>query len=152
MADQYRHHSLQPTLLVNEAFIRLIQSPDIDWQDRQHFYTLAARMMRRIIIDYFRGRDAQKRPPRSLEVPLEGAVVFDDSRREESLDVLDEALEQLNKFDPRAASVVELRYFGGMSITEIASLLNVAERTVRRDWLVAQAWLKRYFDLPASES
>lgn len=135
--------SLQPTLLVNEAFVRLLRGDRIEWQDRQHFYLLCGRMMRRIVVDYFRERNAQKRPQRLLRTPVEDAVVMTEERRDEVL-VVDEALTKLEQFDPRAARVVELRYFLGLSEGEIAELLNLGMRTVRRDWAAAQAWLKKF--------
>ncbi len=143
IAHENQRHSLQPTLLVNEAFLRLIRGEPIEWQDRKHFFTLAARMMRRIVIDYFRAKDAEKRPPRELQLPIEHAVLFSDERRDEAL-IVDQALTRLADFDARAAQVVELRYFAGLTLEQIGELLKVHERTVKRDWQVAQAWLRRY--------
>jgi RNA polymerase sigma-70 factor, ECF subfamily len=144
-----RYHSLQPTALVNEAFLRLLNGRGIEWQDRSHFFALAARMMRRIIIDYFRGQSAAKRPPKHLQVPMDDAVAFREDRRDEAL-MVDQALNQLNEIDARAASVVELRYFGGLTFEQAAEILGVRERTVKRDWEMAQWWLRRYFEADAA--
>jgi RNA polymerase sigma-70 factor (ECF subfamily) len=140
-----RYHSLQPTLLVNEAFLTLIKGQPIEWQDRKHFFSLACRMMRRIVVDYFRNQNAQRRPPRRLQLSIEDVVVFSDDRRDEAL-IVDEALDKLFEVDPRAAKVVELRYFAGLTIEQTAELLGVTDRTVKRDWEMAQWWLKRYFE------
>jgi len=143
MAGEPRHNSLQPTLLVNEAFLRLIRGEAIDWQDRRHFYVLAGRMMRRIVIDYFRNKSASKRFPGALQVSLEDAIVISDERREEVL-IIDEALNHLAEFDPAAAQVVELRYFAGLTMVEIANVMKKDPRTVKRHWTLAQAWLRQY--------
>ena len=136
-------HSLQPTLLVNEAFLKLLKGQPIDWQDRGHFFALASRMMRRIVVDYFRSRRAEKRPPRDLAMSLLDQVVFSDDRREEVM-LVDEALHKLSEVDSRAAKVVEMRYFGGFTVAQTAEILGVADRTVKRDWEMAQWWLKSY--------
>lgn len=145
LSHETRDHSLQPTLLVNEMFLRLLRTQRVNWNDRGHFFATAARMMRRIVIDYFRDKGAQKRPQRSKQTQLEDVVIFDDNRREESL-LLDDALNQLAKIDERAVTVVEMRYFAGFSAEQTAELLGVHPRTVMRDWLVAKAWLKKYFN------
>ena len=140
-----RYHSLNPSLLVSEVFVKLMKAQPVDWQDRGHFYSVAARMMRRIVVDYFRHSGAQKRPPRGLQIDAEDAIVFTDERRDEAL-MVDQALDLLKEVDSRAASVVELRYFGGLTCDETASVLSVNGRTVKRDWEMAQWWLRRYFD------
>ena len=137
--------SLQPTLLVNEAFVRLLRGERIEWQDRRHFYLLCGRMMRRIVVDHFRERNAQKRPPSRSRIAIEQVVAITEERRDETL-IVDEALTKLEKFDARAAEVVELRYFLGLSESEIADVLEIGLRTVRRDWVAAQAWLKHYLN------
>jgi RNA polymerase sigma factor (TIGR02999 family) len=144
LRGENRQHSLQPSLLVNEAFLQLLKGQPIDWQDRNHFFSLAARMMRRIIVDYFRGARAQKRPPRDLQLPAEEGLAFSEDRREEVL-MVDEALDRLRAIDARAAQVVELRYFAGLSIEETAEVLKINARTVKRDWSMARFWLARYF-------
>jgi RNA polymerase sigma factor (TIGR02999 family) len=144
-----RYHSLQPSLLVSEVFMKLMKGRPIDWQDRSHFYSVAARMMRQIVVDYFRQSGAQKRPPRGLQIDARDAIVFTDERRDEAL-MVDEAIDMLKEVDARAASVVELRYFGGLTCDETAGVLNVNGRTVKRDWEMAQWWLRRYFDTGAA--
>jgi len=146
-----RYHSLQPTLLVNEAFMRLLKGQPVDWQDRNHFFTLAAKIMRRVVTDHFRGQDAQKRPSRQHQLSLEDVLIFSDDRREEAL-MVDTALDELSKVDARASQVVELRYFGGLTIDQTANVLNVADKTVKRDWDMARWWLKRYFGDPGSSA
>lgn len=140
-----RHNSLQPTLLVNELFLRLLKGRPVAWQDRSHFFCLAARMMRRVIVDYFRGQGAVKRPPTQLRSSIEEVMVFSVDRRDEAL-IVDQALDHLSEIDSRTARVVELRYFGGLTFEETAVILNVSERTVKRDWEMAQWWLKQYFE------
>jgi RNA polymerase sigma factor (TIGR02999 family) len=146
---EHRHHSLQPTLLVNEAFLKLIDGRQIDWRDRSHFFTLASRMMRRIVVDYFRQQGAAKRPPRQNQVLMDDVVVFNEERRDEAL-MIDEALQKLSAIDPRAAQVVEFRYFGGLTEVETAGVLNVSPVTVRRDWEMAEWWLKNHFGAQAN--
>jgi RNA polymerase sigma-70 factor, ECF subfamily len=149
MARENRMHSLEPTILVNEAFLRLIRGEPIEWADRKHFFVLASRMMRRIVIDYFRARQADKRPPRTMQLQIEDSMVISEERRDEAL-MVDQALTRLAKFDERAAQVVEMRYFGGMTLEQVGEILSVHERTVKRDWLVAQAWLRRYLSESAA--
>ena len=146
-----RFHSLQPTVLVNEAFVRLIGGKPIQWADRRHFFSVAARMMRRIMVDYFREKKAQKRPQVKMQMSLDHVMVFNDERRDEVL-MVDEALNKLGRLDPRAAEVVELRYFGGLSNDEVAKVLKLTDRTVKRDWQLAQAWLKDYFERSQPDS
>ena len=138
-------HTLQPTVLVSEAFVRLMGAKPIRWVDRRHFFSVAARMMRRIVVDYFRVRKAQKRPPMGMQMSLDDVVIFNDERRDEVL-MVDEALSKLYRVDPRAAEIVELRYFGGLKVDEVAKALKLADRTVKRDWQLAQAWLKSYLE------
>ena len=137
-------HSLQPTLLVNEAFLRLMKGQPVEWQDRSHFFALMARMMRRIVVDHFRNQGAQKRVSPQLRLSLEDAVIFSDDHRDEVL-MVDEALHDFSKVDARAAKVVELRYFGGLETGQIAGILGVSSRTVKRDWQAAKWWLERHF-------
>jgi RNA polymerase sigma factor (TIGR02999 family) len=137
-----RHaHTLQPTALVHEAYLRLVdQTKKPDWQNRSHFYAVAARLMRQILVDHARHKQADKRA--GIMVPLDEAVSF---RRERSQDViaLDARLSALEKIDPRKCKAVELRYFGGLSMQEIAQCLEISEVTVRRDLRMAEAWLHR---------
>ena len=132
--------TLNPTVLVNEVFMRLLGGRKVEWQDRKHFYLLTARMMRRIVIDYARRKKKLSRP-HGIQVPLEHVALVSENRFDEAL-IVGEALEKLEAFDARAAKVVELRYFAGRSIDDIAEILDVGTRTVQRDWDAAQAWLK----------
>lgn len=133
-------HTLQPTALVHEAFIRLVDA-DVQWQNRGHFFALAANLMRRILVDYARKYQAEKRGGGADKVSLEEAFVFARERPREMI-ALDEALERLAQIDPRRSQVVELKFFGGLSNEEIAHFLGVHKNTVLRDWNLARAWLK----------
>jgi RNA polymerase sigma factor (TIGR02999 family) len=133
-------HTLQPTALVNEAYLQLTRQLDKGWQGRSHFFAIAAQLMRRILVDYARHRRAAKREGRRQQVELTESLSVADDRLDEIIDV-DWALQRLAAFDPRRATVVELRFFGGMTETEVGEVLNVAPRTVRRDWNLAKAWL-----------
>jgi RNA polymerase sigma factor (TIGR02999 family) len=133
-------HSLRPTALVNEAYLQLASQQDKAWANRSHFYAVAAQLMRRLLVDYARQRNAAKREGRQHRVELTDAIAITDDGLEQLLDI-DEALKRLAEFDPRASRVVVLRFFGGMTEGEIAEVLGVAERTVKRDWNVARAWL-----------
>ncbi len=131
-------HTLQPTALVHEAYLRLVDQKNPTWQDRSHFYGVAARLMRQILVDHARRRQAGKRA--GLKVPLEEAVSFQQERSRD-LVALDNGLNALEKLDPRKCKAVELRYFGGLSMDEIAQALEVSPVTVRRDLRMAEAWL-----------
>ena len=137
-------HTLQATELVDEAYMSLIRAEGMAWSNRQHFFAVASRVMRQILIDYARKRNAQKRPRPDFRVPVEAAQVFalDDT---EFLVALDQALTRLEKVSVRACKVVEMRTFGGLSIEAIASSLGVSSRTAKRDWQTARVWL--YKDL-----
>ena len=141
MRGERRNHTLQPTALVHEAYERLIQQPQIPWQSRAHFFATASQMMRHILVDYARTRQAAKRGGIKQQVTLDDAV---HPATDQSVDVLalHEALERLAKFDVRQSRIVELHFFGGLTFEEIAEVLNVSERTVKRDWSMARAWLK----------
>ncbi len=131
-------HTLQPTALVHEAYLRLVDQKNPSWQDRSHFFGVAARLMRQILVDHARRRQAGKRA--GLKVPLEEAVSFQHERSRD-LVALDSGLNALEKLDPRKCKAVELRYFGGLSMDEIAQALDVSPVTVRRDLRMAEAWL-----------
>ena len=133
-------HTLQPTALVNEAYLQLTGQMDKDWQNRSHFFAIAAQLMRRILVDYARARRAEKREGGRQRVELTDTLAVSEDRLDEILFV-DEALKRLAEFDPRRSAVVELRFFGGMTESEVAEVLHVALRTVKRDWTVARAWL-----------
>jgi RNA polymerase sigma-70 factor (ECF subfamily) len=142
MRGEASGHTLQATALVNEAYIRLIDSKKMSWQNRAHFLAMAARAMRRILVDSARARASQKRGGSAVRVTFtEELEVID----EKGLDVvaLDDALEALADEDPRKSRVVELRFFGGLSVEETAAVLNISAETVMRDWKAARAWLLR---------
>ena len=135
-------HTLQPTALVNEAYVRLVNQKDVDWKGRTHFLAVASRAMRRILTDHARGKGRAKRGCGFRRVTLDGIAGPGDSREVDLVD-LDEALERFAALDPRASRVVELRFFGGLSDDEAAQALGVSPRTVRGDWATARAWLGR---------
>jgi RNA polymerase sigma factor (TIGR02999 family) len=132
-------HTLQATELANEAYMRLVPGPPAGWNSRSHFYAVAAQVMRRILVDYARARNAGKRG-QGNRVDIEGVTLSVDSNPEEII-LLDLALTKLSELDPRRSRVVEMRVFGGLTEKEIADVLGVAERTVKRDWSLARAWL-----------
>jgi RNA polymerase sigma factor (TIGR02999 family) len=139
-----RHdHTLQPTALVHEAFLRLIRQQELDWQSRAHFFGVAAQMMRRILVDYARDRNAAKRPRPDERVPLEDHVASVPPPDIEVL-MLDRALGELAVIDARQAQIVELRYFGGLSEQDVATVLSLSRATVTREWQAARAWLFRW--------
>jgi RNA polymerase sigma factor (TIGR02999 family) len=133
-------HTLQPTALVHEAYLRLVDQKHPTWENRSHFYGVAARLMRQILVDHARRKQADKRA--GIKVPLEQAVTFD-GEHSQDLIALDAGLRALEKIDPRKCKAVELRYFGGLATEEIAQLLAVSAVTVRRDLRMAEAWLHR---------
>jgi len=141
-------HTLQTTALVNEAYLRLAGNQQINWQNRAHFFAVTARVMRHILIDYARRRNYVKHGGEAQRVSFTEALASEESvpmskPRAVELLALDEALNELAKFDPRKSRVVELRYFGGLSLEETAEVLEVSLMTVRRDWRAAKAWLFR---------
>jgi RNA polymerase sigma factor (TIGR02999 family) len=135
-------HTLQTSALVNEAFLRLVDQRNVHWQNRAHFYGIAAQMMRRILVDYARGRNYAKRGAGAPTVTLDESLIVSDERSAEVVAV-HEALEELSKIDARKGQIVELRFFGGLSIEETANILDVSPGTVMRDWTLAKAWLRR---------
>src|SRR6267143_573861 len=135
-------HTLQTSALVNEAFVRLIDQKGVRWQNRAHFFGIAAQMMRRILVDYARSRHYAKRGGSAQQVSLNEALIVTEERTAEVL-ALDDALKGLAEFDPRKSQIVELRFFGGLSIEETAEILNVSPGTVMRDWTLAKAWLRK---------
>jgi RNA polymerase sigma factor (TIGR02999 family) len=134
-------HTLQATALVHEAYLRLLEQREVDWTNRAHFFSIAAEMMRRILVNYAIQRNAQKRGDGVTRLSLDEAISFSDEK-EFDLVALDDALKQLAKYDPDAARIVELRFFGGLTIEETAEVLNISESTVKREWKTAKAWLK----------
>ena len=140
MSRERAGHTLQTTALVNDAYLRLADDSHPQWQNRAHFFAAAAQLMRRIMVDHARRRQALKRGGGALMVELDEARVATESRAAELLE-LDEALEKLALFDRRKAEVVEMRYFGGLTMEEIAEVLKIHVNTVTRDWAAARAWL-----------
>ena len=142
MAGERAGHSLQATTLVNEAYLRLINAKDVAWQDRAHFLAVAARVMRRILVDHARSRCYQKRGGDAARVTLDEALVVA-SEPEHDFVALDEALTALAIVDLRKSQVVEMRFFGGLTVEETAEALHVSRDTVKRDWKMAKLWLLR---------
>ncbi len=140
MQNERSDHTLQATALVHEAYMRLVDWKNVSWQNRAQFFSVAAEVMRKVLIDHARTRKAQKRGGHKLV--LDEAVSLPDHRQIDLI-ALDEALETLEKLDPRQAKIVELRFFGGLSIEETAYVLKVSESTVRREWTFAKAWFQR---------
>lgn len=136
-------HSLQTTDLVNEAYLRLVSQKRAQWQHRSQFFAVAASMMRRILVDHARRRRYQKRGGNATRIDIDEVAVMSPVRPDD-LVALDDALQRLEEHDKRKSSVVELRYFGGLTVPEIAQVLGVSEITVKRDWSMAKAWLYRH--------
>jgi len=136
-------HTLQPTALVNEAYLKLVDQRNPKWQNRAHFFGIAAQLMRRILVDHARQHQAAKRGGSSQKrISLTGAEAFA-KQPEVDLLALNEALDELAKMDPQQSRIVELKFFGGLSIEEIAEVLGIGHATVERDWKMARAWLRR---------
>jgi RNA polymerase sigma factor (TIGR02999 family) len=135
-------HSLQATALINEAYLRLIDVKDVQWQNRAHFFAIAANLMRRILVDHARRRDAEKRGGSQVLLTLDDTFA---AAEQPDVDLLaiDEALNKLAMIDEQQARVVELRFFSGLTVEETAAALDVSPKTVKRDWSVARAWLRR---------
>ncbi len=133
-------HTLETTALVNEAYLRLIEQKGMKWQNRAHFFAISAQLMRRILVSMARARQADKRGGEARQVSLDEALVISEERAAE-LVALDEAMNELAALDPRRTRVVELRYFGGLSVEETAEVLKISPETVMRDWKRAKAWL-----------
>jgi RNA polymerase sigma factor (TIGR02999 family) len=142
MAAEQSGHTLQSTALVHEVYLRLVDVQNVDWQNRAHFYAICARLMRRILIDFARTRNYQKRGGDFAHIQLEETAAVSAGRGSELLAV-DEALKQLAEVDTRKSDVVEMRFFGGLTVEEIAAALQVSPETVQRDWKLAKAWLLR---------
>jgi RNA polymerase sigma factor (TIGR02999 family) len=142
MAGERPDHTLQPTALVNEVYLRLVDMRTVRWTDRAHFFALSARLMRRILVDLARSKRYQKRGGGMPMIALDEAAL-PAREKGEDLVALDEALERLAELDPRRSQVVELRFFGGLGVDETAEVLNVSRHTVMRDWTLARTWLLR---------
>src|SRR5262245_37424595 len=141
MGHERPGHLLQTTALVNEAYLRLVDSSRVRWQNRAHFFAVSAQLMRRILVDFARSRQYAKRGGKTTMLPLDEVAVVREECAE--LAALDDALNALAAVDPRKSRVVELRFFGGLSVEETAEVLRVSPETVMRDWKLAKAWLRR---------
>jgi RNA polymerase sigma factor (TIGR02999 family) len=142
MAGERAAHTLEATALVNEVYLRLVRINRVSWRDRAHFFAMSARLMRRVLVDYARTRGYQKRGGGARTVPFDESVTLA-SAHEPEIAALDDALDALEHVDARKARVVELRFFGGLTTEETASVLDVSPQTVLRDWRLAKAWLLR---------
>jgi RNA polymerase sigma factor (TIGR02999 family) len=136
------NHTLQSTALVHEAFMRLIEQHDVQWKSRAHFYGIAAQMIRRILVDYARAQNAEKRGSGAIKLELDEALALP---QESCLDLieLNDALERLAEYDPRLSRIVELRFFAGLSIEETAEVVGLSPASIKREWASARAWLFR---------
>lgn len=139
-------HTLGPTALVHETYLKLIDQNRVEWQDRAHFFAIASTAMRRILVDHARGRQSQKRGGAQRNLSLEDDDVVVAVERDEDVLALDDALKKLQTLDERQARIVELRFFGGLTNVEVAEALGISERTVRGEWAMVRAWLRREFD------
>jgi RNA polymerase sigma factor (TIGR02999 family) len=144
------NHTLQTTALINEAYLKLVEQRSVKWESRTHFFALAAEMMRRILVDYAKAKYSQKRGGKEADLPLEAAFTIKTDEQDINFMALDQALNRLHKIDPQPAKIVELRYFGGLSVKETAQVLNISPATVKRDWAMAKAWLR--YELSRTES
>jgi RNA polymerase sigma factor (TIGR02999 family) len=142
MSQERAGHTLQTTAILNEAYLRLVDNPTPTWQNRSHFVAVAAQVMRRIMVDHARKRRSLKRGGGAIKVALDEVALVTEARSEELL-ALDDALETLAEQDPRKSRIVELRYFGGLTVEETAEFLKLSLRTVEREWTMAKAWLYR---------
>jgi RNA polymerase sigma factor (TIGR02999 family) len=142
MRRERAEHTLQPTALVNEAYIRLVGQRDVQWQNRSHFYGIASQVMRRVLLDYARKRRSSKRGGEQKKVEFDENLLASDQQLEVALSV-DECLQRLERIDPQQSRVVELRFFGGLNVEETAEVLGISTATVKREWQFAKAWLQR---------
>jgi len=147
LAHQYMNrerpgHTLQTSALVNEAFVRLVDQRNVHWQNRAHFFGIAAQMMRRVLVDYARNRQAEKRGGNAVLITLNEELIVSDEQNDEVV-ALDEALNRLAKFDERKCKIVDLRFFAGLSIEETADVLGISPGTIMREWSLAKAWLRK---------
>jgi RNA polymerase sigma factor (TIGR02999 family) len=149
MRSERSGHTLQPTALVNEAYAKLFGGEQVDWQNRAHFFAVAARQMRRILVDHARDRSRDKRGGGAIAVPLEDHLAGIAPGAQEDLLSVDQAMTELEKLEPQASRVVELRFFGGLTDKEVAEVLGISFAMVRRDWEFARAWLFRRLSAPS---
>ena len=136
-------HTLQSTALVHEAYMKLIDQKNVQWQNRAHFFGVAAQMIRRILVDHARGHQAAKRGAGDAQLSLDEAISVPGQQRDVNLVALDDALGELERLDPQQSRVIELRYFAGLSIEETAEVMSISPATVKREWSTARAWLFR---------
>lgn len=134
-------HTLQATALVHEAYLRLLEQTEVDWRNRAHFFSIASEMMRRILVNYAVKRNAKKRGDGATKIALDEAFSLS-NQQDINIVLLDEALTELGEFDEKQARIIELRFFGGLTIEETAEVLEISESTVKREWRIAKAWLK----------
>jgi RNA polymerase sigma factor (TIGR02999 family) len=139
--EHRQNHTLQPTALVHEAYVRLVDQRAVRWESRAHFFGAAANVMRHILVDHARRHKAEKRGGEFEKMQLEESIVIASNEKDVELLDLNEALEELAQIDPQKSKIVELRYFGGLSVAETAEVLGVSEITVKRHWRIAKAWL-----------
>jgi RNA polymerase sigma factor (TIGR02999 family) len=142
LQKQHSDHTLQPTALVHEAYMKLIDASQVDWQDRAHFFAVAAQTMRHILVDHARAATADKRGGGVQKIALDEAVSFSE-KQDIDLIALDEALQQLAEQDATQSRIIELRFFGGLTVEETAAVLKISPATVKREWAMARAWLYR---------
>lgn len=142
MQRERADHTLQPTALVHEAFLRLIKQERVEWRDRGHFFAVASQAMRRILVDHARMRDADKRGGGETRIPISGSAGLSPTCEADVL-AIDRALRRLAEVDPRQAEIVALRFFGGLSVEEVAAVLDMSKRAVEAEWTMIRAWLRR---------
>ena len=141
--EHHRNHTLQPTALAHEAYMRLVGDEEVVWENRAHFFAAASQAIRRILVDHARGRHSLKRGGDRARIDLDKLAVASPSHDADALLALDDTLARLGTFDQQKARVVELRYFGGLTVEQVAAVLGISERTVAREWRLARAWLRR---------
>ena len=141
MAQESVNHTLQPTALVNEVYLRLVGRRTVSWRNRAQFFAFVAGMMRRVLVDHARKQKTSKRGSGSIRISFDESVRLPDQRRDPDVLALDEALHELSKLDPRQGRIVEMRYFTGLSVPEIAEVENISPTTVKREWRTARLWL-----------
>ena len=151
MSRERRDHTLQPTALINQAYLRIAQQENVEWQNHSHFIGFAANVMRRVLVDHARERNAAMRGGKQVRVDLDEGIAVSKERSAEIL-LLEDALTRLEQLNPRQAKVVEMRYFGGLSVEEVASVLGIAPRSVKRDWALARMWLFEEIQKSAPQS
>jgi RNA polymerase sigma factor (TIGR02999 family) len=143
LRHEHKDHMLQTTALINEAYLKLIDQRDVKWENRAHFFAIAAQAMRRVLVDYARTKNRKKRGGDAIKLSLKDAMLAVPDEKKVDLIALDEALTRLGEIDDQQTRVVELKFFGGLSLEETAEVLHISRATVARDWNMAKAWLRR---------